>query len=95
MDLEGRLPIVINPPHLIWHPKGILEKELCRLGERRKWMRGYELISGHDEPHKLGGYMNARQECATPRAGQDRVCISYNETMPIYPGVFQIYTPCH
>jgi len=36
----------------------------------------------------------ARQECMRPRAGQDRVCILYNEMMSIYPGVSEIYTSC-
>jgi len=33
----------------------------------------------------------ARQECMRPRAGKDRVCISYNEMMSIYPRVPKIY----
>jgi len=28
------------------------------------------------------------------QAGQDRVCISYNEMMSIYPGDYEIYTAC-
>jgi hypothetical protein len=36
----------------------------------------------------------AWQQCIRPRAGQDRVCISYNEMMSIYPGVSKIYTAC-
>jgi len=59
VDLEGRQPIIITPPHLAWHLKGILEKEWFRFEERRKRVRGYEGIPGHDEPHKLRGSMNA------------------------------------
>jgi len=58
-------------------------------------MRGYEGIPGHDEPHILRGSTKARQECMRPRAGKDRVCISYIEMMSIYTGVFQLYTACH
>jgi len=36
----------------------------------------------------------ARQECMRLKAGKDRVCISYNEMMSIYPRVSQIYTAC-
>jgi len=46
-----------------------------------------------EEPYKLRGSMKARQECVGPRAGKDRLCISYNEMMSIYPGVSQMYTP--
>jgi len=33
----------------------------------------------------------AGQECMRPRAEKDRVCISYNEMMSIYPRVSEIY----
>jgi len=92
--LEGRQPIIMTPPHLVWHPKGILEQERLRLEGRRKMVRGYERIPGNDGPHTLSGSMNARLECVRPRAGKDGVSISYNEMMSIYPGVFQLYTPC-
>jgi hypothetical protein len=95
VDVEARQHILITRPHLVWHLKGILEIERFRLEEHRKRVKGYERIPGHDKPHKLRGSMNARQECVRPRAGKDRLCISYNEMMSIYPGVFQIYTPCH
>jgi len=94
VELEGSQPIINTPPHLMWHPKGIREKDRFWLKEYRKRVRGYEGIPGHDELHKLRGSMNAWQECMGPRAGKDRVCISYNEMMSIYPGVCQIYTPC-
>jgi len=94
VEQEGRQPINDTPPHLVWHPKVILQKERFCLGERRKRVRGYEGIPGHDEPHKLCGSMKAPQECVKPRAGKDWVCILYNEMMSIYPGVYQIYTPC-
>jgi len=54
---------------------------------------GSEGVPSREEPHKLCGSMKALQECMGPRAGKDRLCISYNE-MFIYPGVSQIYTPC-
>jgi len=63
VELEGRQPIINTPPHLTWHPKGILEKERFLLEERRKRVRGYAGIPGHDELHKLRGSMNAWKEC--------------------------------
>jgi len=56
---------------------------------------GNEGIHGHDEPHILRRSMNARQWCMRPRAGKDRVNISYIELMSIYPGIFKIGTACH
>jgi hypothetical protein len=44
---------------------------------------------------KLGGSTKARQECIGPRAGTNRVRISYIEMMTICSTVFQIYTACH
>jgi len=47
-----------------------------------------------EEPHQFRGSMKARQVCMGPRAGKDRVCISlYDEMMPIYARVPQIYIP--
>jgi len=40
VELDGRLPIIDIPPHLAWHPKGILENERFWLQEHRKRMRG-------------------------------------------------------
>jgi hypothetical protein len=37
-------------------------KERFWLEEHRNWMRGYDRIPGHDEPHKLHGSMNAWEE---------------------------------
>ena len=37
-----------------------------------------------EEPHRLHGSMKGRQECVGPRAGKDRMCISYNAMMSIY-----------
>jgi hypothetical protein len=62
VELEGRQPIINTPPHLAWHPKGILEKEQFWLEERRKRVRGYERIPGRDDLHKFRGSMNAWQE---------------------------------
>ena len=39
--------------------------------------------------------MKAWQECVRPRAVKDRVCISYNEMMSIYPGVSHISEQLH
>jgi len=61
VELEGRQPIINTPLHLAGHPKGIGEKEWFWLKERRKRVRGYEGIPGHDEPHKLCGSMKAWQ----------------------------------
>jgi len=48
-----------------------------------------------EEPQKLRGSMNARQEYVGPRAVKNAVCIPlFDEMMFIYPGVTQIYTPC-
>jgi len=55
VELEGRQPIIITPPHVAWYPKGIHEKEWFELAEHRKRVRGYEGIPGHDELHKLRG----------------------------------------
>jgi hypothetical protein len=52
----------------------------------------YELLARvREDRHKLRG---SRQECMRPRAGEDGVCISYNEMMSIYPGVSKKYTAC-
>jgi len=48
-----------------------------------------------EEPQTLRGSMKPRQECMTPRAATDRVCISYNAMISIYHRVSKIYTPCH
>jgi len=71
------------------------KKEPFWLEERRKRVRGYDGILGHDEPHKMRGSMEAWQGCVGPRSGNERVCIAYNAMMSIYPGVSQVYTPCH
>ena len=63
VELEGRQPIINTLPHLAKHPKRILEKEPFWLEERRKRVRGYDGIPGHDEPHQLRGSINAWQEC--------------------------------
>jgi len=76
------------------HPKGFGEKERSRLEERRKRVRGYEVVPGHEEPHKLCGSMKAQQDSMGPGAGKDSVCISHNVMMSIYPGVCKIYPPC-
>jgi len=38
-ELECRELIINTPPHLLWHPKGIREKERFWLEERRKRVR--------------------------------------------------------
>jgi len=94
--LDGRQPIINihTPPHLTWHQEGIHDQEWFLLEEFGKRVEEYEGIPGHDKPHKLGRSMNAWQWRVGQRAGKDRVCISYNVMMSIYPGVSQIYTPC-
>jgi len=94
VELKGRQPISSIPPHLTWHPKRIVVNKQFWVEERTMWVRGYEVISGHDEPHKLHGSMKAWQECVRPRAGRDTVCILNNAMMSMYSGVSQIYTPC-
>jgi len=75
--------------------KGIRVKQQFCFKERRKRVSGYEGIPGYDELNELHGSMNAWQEYMRRRAGNDTVCILYNEIMPIHPGVFQIiYTSC-
>jgi hypothetical protein len=73
--------------------KGTLDEGWFWLKECRKSVRGYEGVLGHGESSKLRDSINASQECMRPRAGTDRVCISYNEMMSDYPGVSHIYTP--
>ena len=52
------------------------------------------MITVREEPHKLHGSMNARQECVGTRAGKDRVYISvHDEMMSIYHGVSQYILP--
>ena len=63
VELDSGLPIIKIPPHLTCHPKGILQKQLLWLEKHQKRVRGYEGLSGHDEPHTLCGSMNAWQEC--------------------------------
>ena len=94
MELDARQPIMNTLPHVAWHPKGIFEKELFWLEEHRNRVRHYERMPGHHEPHTLCGSKKALQECMRLRAGKDRVCISYNEMISIYPRVSQIYTSC-
>ena len=40
-------------------------KERLWLEEHRKWLRGCDRLPGCEEQHKLGGSMNARQQCLT------------------------------
>jgi len=45
--------------------------------------------------HSLQVYFQSRMITATTLCqSQPQVCISYNEMISIYPGVFQIYTAC-
>jgi hypothetical protein len=91
VKLEASQPIINSLPHLTWHLTGIIENEWLWPAEGRPKVRGYEGIPGDDdEPHELRGSKIARQECVRPRAVKDRVWISYNEMMSIYPGVCQI-----
>jgi len=94
LELESRQLIINTPLQLTWHPMAVREKEQFWLEKHRKRVRGYEWLTGHDEPQKLHGSPNAQQECMRTTAGIQRVCISYIEMMSIYPGIFQIYTAC-
>jgi len=50
VELEGRQLIINTPPHLAWHPKGIVEKAQFWLEERgRGWedMKGYPDMMNH------------------------------------------------
>jgi hypothetical protein len=42
VELEGRQPIINNPPHLIQHAKRILGKVPFWLTQRKKMVREYE-----------------------------------------------------
>jgi len=75
------------------HPKGIGENERFWLNERRTRLRGYEVVPGWEEPHKLRGSMNARPACVRPRSGKDRLCISYNEIVYLAWRLPKIYSP--
>ena len=95
VELKGRQHIVDTPLDLALHPTRIPKNELFWLEERRKRVTGYEGIPGHNEPHKMRESMKARQGCVRPRSGKERVRISYNAMMSIFPGISQIYTRCH
>jgi len=60
VGLELRQLIINIPPLLASHPKGIPVKERFWLEEHRKRVRGSQGIPGHDEQHKLSGFMKAR-----------------------------------
>ena len=62
VELEGIQPILNIPPHLSWYTKRIHKKQQFYLEKCRKRVKGYEGIPGHDEPPKLRGSMNVRQE---------------------------------
>jgi len=59
------------------------------------WVDLWRLTRVHEEPHKLHGFTKARQDCMGPRAGNDILCISHNEMMSMYPGVYLIYSLCY
>ena len=63
VELAGRPPVINIPPHLAGHPTEILEKERLWLEERRKRVKWYDEIPGHDDSHKLRRSMNPWQEC--------------------------------
>jgi len=77
---------------LSWHLKAIPEQVRFWIVEHRKVVRGYEGVPVRKEPHKLGQSMKVWQQCKGPRLRNDWLCITYNETMSIYPRFFQIYT---
>jgi len=87
LELEGRQPMMDIPPHLAWHPNGILVTERFWLEERRMRVRRYVTTLPR-------GSMISWKEWPRSEDGNDRVCISYNAIMSFYSGVSQIYTPC-
>jgi len=91
--VEGSEPIINTPLHLWQHLKGIHEKQQFKLEDYMKRVSRCDRVLSHDKPQTLCGSVKAWQECMVPSAGKDRVCISYNEIMSIYPWVSQIYTP--
>jgi len=91
--LDGSKHMINTLPHLSRYPNGIGQKEWLLLKVCNERVRGCYAVLCCDEQHRLHGLMKPRQECKWPRAVKDRVCISYNEMMSIYPMVIQIYTP--
>jgi len=61
-ELEGQETINETLPHLSWHLKGICEKEGIWLEDHGERVRGYEGVPSHEERHKSGGSIKARQE---------------------------------
>jgi len=99
VKLHFRRPIINSQLHRSWHLKGIHEEERFWLEEGKRIWRNtqpwwptqiawiYEhLARVHEKPHKGCGSIKAWQESVAQRAGKDRVCISYNAMMSIYPG---------
>jgi len=110
VELDGRLPIINIPLLLAWFRSEFMRKigSSCKSIEQG-WedMNGYPVMMNHThcvDLWTLGKSVwgsaqtkwiyDAWQECMRPRAGKDWVGISYNERMPIYPGVSKIHIAC-
>jgi len=108
-ELEGREPIIITPPQLSQHSKGIHPKEQFSLVERRKRVRRYDTtqLGGSTS---LCGSTESRTERVGSKAGNNWVCKSLDNEMrwydemrcklrykmrweSIYHRVSRIYTP--
>jgi len=63
VELEASQSIINTPPHLAWHPEGIIEEVKFCLEECRQTVRGYELVASHDSLHTLCGSMHAWEDC--------------------------------
>jgi hypothetical protein len=59
VELQGRQPVIINPPHISWNPNVSLHKGLFSLEEYKKRVSGVAVIPGHNKRHKLYWSMNA------------------------------------
>ena len=55
-------------PHLSRHPRGIREEERFWLEERRKSVRGNDMVPSHEEPQKLRGSTTPRKQRAYTEA---------------------------
>jgi len=58
-------------------------------------VRGYEGVPGPEQPHKLHGSMNARQERVGPSAGRDSLCVFRIMRWCLYTPVYLPNPPTH
>jgi len=80
--------------------RGVWKEGECMSRDNRTWWTTqngwlYQCFTTvHEDPHQFRGSTKAWQECMGLSAGNDSVCISYNEMMFIHPEVSHIYTAC-